>query len=299
MDRDYHTYWRLRDLHARTSAYSTWLYILSGCAGNTNAPVTSNSEGCSAFQITGTMQDSLTNKPVAQGVASLELGSQITPGSVYTFSQSAVAVTDSQGAFTLCASTKGTPSVLVLLGSDSSNNNYPPLVLQFTGPITLGHIPMGICRGLCGLPGEQQTAPPATINGTITSSPSAVSGSVMAQFAIPSLDGSQSVWSIAVPALKYNSSNRFATGSGTCLSGSLCTTYKLSVPSQEPIHVVNNQYVQGNEAPIYTVSAVLDSSVSCSLQYASAALQQDGKSLLVAVPNANIPAAPITFGSCQ
>ena len=95
---------------------------------------------------------------------------------------------------------------------------YGPFVTGATEPM---FVRMGGCILICGFDGQQQTAFPATITGTITSAPIAVAGTVIPRYTFEALDGSKAqgvvpnLWTLAMPL--FNASpTMFSTVAATC-----------------------------------------------------------------------------------
>jgi hypothetical protein len=220
----------MRNLWKLTSSAYVMSFFAAGCGGHTPLPVMPpGNGGCSGSVISGTMQDSLTHQPVAQGWAALETGTPLvepgeTPVTIYTFSQTQTVASDAQGAFSLCSSALAAPAVVVLVALDASGNAYPAFVSSVTGATDLGTVAMGGCTLTCGLEGQQQTSAPATISGTVTSTPAAEAGTVAAQYSLHALDGSSNLWSVAVLPLDPAQSGAFATAAE---AGTVAAQYSL------------------------------------------------------------------------
>jgi len=289
------------------SVCTIWM-CLAGCGGNSTSsstPTPPASDACTGVVITGTMQDSLTFQPVAQGVAVLESGTQLS-SSVVNFYPAKQGPTDAHGAFKLCAATVTSPSAIILEALDSAGKAYPPFVAPVTGAADLGTIPMGGCTGMCGFEGSQQTTLPATITGVITSAPIAKTGSVMPLYAMLALDGSKDsnghsiLWVLALPVFNSSPTNTFSTASGACAgTAPFCATYSFSVPSQKPVTPFNGGYLQEAGTPSYLISVVPDGPALCSPASAMTTTQQDGTLSLPGNPGAQITVAEIDFTKCQ
>ena len=279
---------------------------MAGCGGNSTSSVPPTSDACTGLAITGVLQDSLTSQPVAQGVAVLEAGTQLSGTSIYDFYPTQQGATDAHGAFTLCLAAIANPSAIVLEALDSTGKAYPPFIASISGAADLGTILMGGCRITCGFDGQQQTSLPATLKGVITSSPIAKTGTVVPQYAVTALDGSKSksgypnLWSLALPLFTSSATTTFGTTAGTC-AGTIpfCTNYSFTVPSQEPTQLVNGVYVQGAAVPYYLIYAVPDGPGLCSPPSQLTIFQQDGTSLLAGNPGAQITVAEIDFTRCE
>src|ERR1035441_6527145 len=113
------------------------LICLTGCGGNSTSPNAPPGSGCSGVVISGTLQDSLTSQPVAQGMAVLAFGTEL--------------ATDTHGGFSLCAQAAAYPSAIVLEAMDSGGEAYPPFIAPVSGTANLGTILMGGCTLTCGL----------------------------------------------------------------------------------------------------------------------------------------------------
>lgn len=254
---------------------------------------------CTGAAITGTLKDSLTSQPVAQGWVYLETGTPLAQVStVYNFSVIQQATAGADGSFNLCASSIPGPSVLVAMALDASGNAYPPYVTRISGSANLS-IPMGGCALLCGLDGQQQTSAPATISGTITTEPVAASGTAAATYAISALDGSSSVWGIAFPSLSGSHSTNFVTTAGMCPNKApFCSSYSYVLPSQKPMVPTKTATVQQTGAPTYLINAVPGTASGCKPATLTAVDGQDGKPL-TAAPGAQLSAQTISFGACN
>jgi len=282
----------------------TWL-CLAGCGGNSTPSTPPISDACTGAAITGVLQDSLTSQPVAQGVAVLETGTQLSATSIYNFYPAQQVATDTHGAFKLCAATVVSPSAIILEAVDSAGKAYPPFVASISGAADLGTIPMGGCRVTCAFDGQQQTSLPATIAGVITSSPIAKTGSVVPQYSVTALDGSKSksgspnLWSLALPLFNSSQTFTFSTTAGKCAgTAPFCASYSFSVPSQRPMQRVNGAYIQEAAVPYYLIYAVPDGAASCLPPFKVTTFQQDGSSFLTGNPGAQITAAEIDFSDC-
>ncbi len=277
---------------------------LSGCGGK--SPSASGSSGCSGVVISGTLQDSLTHQPVAQGTAVLEARTELGTTPAYEFYPTTKAATDAAGTFSLCTPSIAAPSAVVIEAMDSTGKAYPPFVAPVSGATALGVIPMGGCTVICGLDGQQETSSPATITGAITSAPTAIVGTVTPQFALEALDGSKSangtpnLWAIAIPSLNAAQSFAFQTAAGTCAaSAAFCGTYRFTLPSQSPVWRVSGGTLQPTVAPTYLIYATADSTADCNPSSAVTIYQADGASLLTANPGAQLSAATLSFSGCH
>ncbi|HVJ06382.1 MAG TPA: hypothetical protein VM578_11975 [Candidatus Saccharimonadales bacterium] len=248
----------------------------------------------------------MTNQPVSQGWAVLESGTQRSITAIYNFLPKQNVTSDVHGAFRVCAPIVPNPSAIVIVALDSSGKAYPPFVAPISGSTDLGIIPMGGCRPICGLDGQQQTSSPATITGAITSTPIAKTGAVLPQYVMQALDGSKStdgypnLWALAMPIFNTSQAYTFGTTPGTCAEGfPFCTAYTFSIPTQKPIKRVTGGYLQEAGAPDYSIYAVPDGTPSCIPSFGLEIFQQDGTSLLRGTPGVQLSAATINFTKCQ
>ena len=288
------------------SVVFVWIF-LAGCEGN--APLTTGppATGCSGALISGTLRDSLTFLPVSQGMAILESGTELLTTPIYDFLVTQKVTTDAQGGFSLCTQSIVYPSIIMLEAMDSSGKAYPPYVASVTGASDLGSVSMGGCNLICGLfDGQQQTAMPATITGTITSAPIAVTGAVIPRYALRALDGSKSQdglinsWSLAMPVFSASQTSRFGTVAGVCDGTSpYCASYALTVPAQSPVYPISGGTMQAAVSPTFSIYAEVDSSIACAQQIAFSGWQSDGKSPLTATPGAQLTAQGINLTSCH
>lgn len=280
---------------------AAWL-LLAGCGGAPAPPVTGSS-GCTGALITGTLVDSLTSQPVAQGSAVVESGTQLGSQAAFQFYPAQQAVTNTQGTFQICAPSLASPSAIVLEASDASGNAYPPFISAVSASTDLGTIPMGGCNPIC-IFGAVQTSVPATITGTITSSPITASGTLVPQYATESLDGSKTstggaiVWALAMPNINASQNESFRTVAGSCsASVPYCTVYSFALPSQSPVQRVSGGYMQPSIPPFYLINATPTG--ACVPPIGLSPYQQNGSSFLQANPGAQLVAAPISFTQCQ
>jgi hypothetical protein len=291
----------------RTFLFACLIWLcMAGCGGNSTSSGPPTSNACTGLVITGVLQDSLTFQPVAQGVAVLEAGTQLSATSIYNFYPTQQVATDTHGAFKLCTETVVSPSAIILEALDSAGKAYPPFIASISGAADLRTIPMGGCRVTCGFDGQQQTSLPATIKGVITSSPIAKTGSVVPQYAVTALDGSKSksgypnLWSLALPLFNSSQTSTFSTTAGTCAgTAPFCANYSFSVPSQGPTQLVNGIYMQEVAVPYYLIYAVPDGPALCRPPSKLTIFQQDGSSLLAGNPGAQITVAQIDFTDCE
>lgn len=300
-----------RSCRAIGSALFVWIF-LGGCAGNSHLTTGTPAAGCSGVVISGTLRDSLTFQPVSQGMAILESGTQLGATSSYHFRATQKVATDAQGAFSLCAQSTVYPTVMLLEAMDAGGKAYPPYVTLVTGASDMGIVSMGGCILACGIfDAQQQTASPATITGTITSAPMAVTGDVIPRYALRALDGSKTqdgvpnVWGLAMPVFSASTISasmisRFSTVVGACDGASpYCARYTLTVPAQSPMYPVSGGIIQAAVSPTFIVYAEVDSSTACTPPIASTVWQPDGKSPLTATAGAQLTAQSINLTSCH
>jgi len=279
--------------------------FLAGCGGTSHLSTTPQTNVCSGAMLSGTLHDSLTAQPVAQGTAILESGTELGSLPAYNFFPTQSTTTDVQGRFSLCTQAISYPSVVVLEAMDASGKAYPPYLAQVSAAADLGTNAMGGCTGTCGLLGEQQTAMPATITGVINSSSVAVAGTVVPLYAMAALDGSKSTdgfeneWSIALPLFPGPSAPAFSTIAGTCGTAAFCSTYTLSVPAQSPVYPFNGGTIEHATVPIYLIYAAPGNAAACTPTSAFAAMQTDGVSLLTATPGSQLTAITISLTNCH
>lgn len=276
-----------------------WISATAGCGPGSmrqNQPPTG---ACIGVPINGTLQDSLTNSAVAQGWVYIEQGKQLAGDGSYFFTVAQLAATDANGKFSLCAPALSSPSALVALALDSSARAYPPFVVSVSGAMNLT-IPMGGCALLCGLDGQQQTSTPAAIRGSIATAPIASSGAVTALYSLSALDGSSSIWNLAVPSLSSSQTSTFTTATSTNCPGKApyCTSYSFSLPSQRPIVPTKSGYTQQAGAPVYSIYASITGTL-CTPPFASTVYEQDGTTPLAAAPGVQLSAAALNFSACS
>jgi hypothetical protein len=286
------------------SVLFVWIF-LAGCGGNSGLETGAPAVGCNGAIISGTLRDSLTFQPVAQGIAILELGTELGTTPIYNFLPTQKVNTDAQGGFSLCAQSVGYPSVVMLEAMDAGGKAYPPYATLVTGATDLGIVNIGGCTLTCGFDRQQQTALPATIAGTITSAPIVVAGTLFPRFAMQALDGSKSpggvpnLWNLAMPVLNPSMTATFSTVAGSCDGISpYCASYVLVVPAQSLVHPVSGGTLQAAASPVYSIDAELGTSV-CVPIFASSVFQSDGKSFLTATPGAQLTAQNIGLTSCR
>jgi len=240
-------------------------------------------------------------------MAILESGTQFSLTPIYNFSPKQQSATDIHGAFKLCAQAVTSPSAIVLEAMDATGKAYPPFVAPISGATDLGTIPMGGCTAACGLiDNQQQTSLPATITGTITSSPITKTGSIVPQYSMLALDGAKAsngsaiLWGLAMPMFIPAQTSAFSTAASACPGGSpFCATYSISVPSQKTVQPFNGGYLQEAGVPDYLIYAVPDGPASCSPASASIIQQQNGTLLLPGAPGTQVAAKEIDFTLCQ
>jgi hypothetical protein len=286
------------------SVLFVWIF-LAGCGSNSHLTTVAPATGCGGSIISGTLRDSLTSQPVAQGMAILESGTELSTTPIYNFLPIQKVTTDAQGGFSLCAQSVGYPSIIMLEAMDAGGKAYPPYATLVTGATDLGIVNMGGCILICGFDGQQQTTLPATIAGTITSAPIAVAGTLIPRFAMQALDGSKSpdgllnLWNLAMPVFNVSMTPTFSTVAGSCDGiSSYCATYGLVVPAQSPVHPASGGTLQATVSPVYSIYAALGTN-ECVPAYASSLVQSDGKSFLTAKPGAQLTAQNISLTSCH
>ena len=121
-----------------------WI-CLAGCGNNSISPAAPPGSGCSGVVISGTLLDSLTSQPVAQGMAILESGTELGTTPVFDFYPKQEVATDVHGGFSLCGQTLTYPSAIVFEAADSGGKAYPPFIAPVAGTANLGTILMGGC----------------------------------------------------------------------------------------------------------------------------------------------------------
>lgn len=274
--------------------------LLPGCGSNSTATSGSAGNGCSGVALSGTLRDSLTSQPIAQGTAILESGTELGTAPLYIFSPTQSVAANAKGEFSICAQATIYPSVLVLEATDSSGKSYPPYVQVVTATADLGAISMGGCTLACGLADELQTAAPATITGVISSTPTTVAGTVMPLFSMQALDrskapdGSANLWALALPLFSPSTSLTFSTVTGTCGgTAPFCVSFTLSVPAQSPIYPVSGGTMQQAATPSYMIYATPNSAAACSPSFGIS------PSILLATPGAQMTAQPVVLTNCH
>jgi hypothetical protein len=281
-------------------AVCTFWFCLAGCGFDplSSAPHTSNA--CTSPVVTGVLHDSLTGLPVAQGWILLESGIPLPGTRLYNFSTTQQTMTDAEGTFSICASVIPTPSMIVTAALDSSNKAYPLFVAPVSGPVDLGVIPMGGCTLTCAFEGQQQTSSPAEIEGVVTTAPIARRGLVAPQYSMNAPDVAATLWNLTVPSFDSSRSFTFATAASSCTDGvPFCAAYSFSVPSQKPVLAIKGSYTQETGAPVYSISASVTGTPSCTPPFALTSYQQDGTSPLTGAPGATLTAATLSFSRCQ
>lgn len=275
---------------------------LIGCGGGTKpTPPPSSNQSCTGIGVSGVLHDSLTNQPISQAWALLESGDQgVTPTSIVRFSPSQKASADTGGAFQLCMPVAAAPAVLVVDALDASGKAYPPFVAEVTATTHLGTVLMGGCSLSCGLPGQQQTSSPALIQGAINSAPVSIAGSVLPQYSLKALDGSNSTWTVSVPPLSDTQLSGFSTTASACTGkDQFCFSYAFSLPSQKPTIPVKGGYQQDAGAPVYSIYASPASPAACAQSSLFTFLEEGGKTPLTGSPGLQMTAMDINFTGCQ
>lgn len=275
---------------------------LIGCGGGTIPPPPPPSDqSCTGIGVSGTLHDSLTNQPISQAWAVLESGvPNSIPSSIVSFSPSQTASADAGGAFQLCMPVAAVPAVLVVDALDSAGKAYPPFVAEVTATTNLGTVRMGGCSLSCGLPGQQQTSSPAVINGSVSSAPVSIAGSLLPQYSLRALDGSKATWTISIPPLSDAQMPGFHTAASACTGkDQFCSSYAFSLPSQKPVVLVKGGYQQDAGAPVYSIYASPASAAACAQSSVTASLENDGKTPLTGSPGLQLTAMDISFTGCQ
>ncbi len=297
--------------------------LLTGCGTTTPAAKPSAgpaAQACTAA-ITGTLYDSsLTHAPVQGGLALLETGSpQVVAGvvtRVVIFTEVSRATSDATGAFRLCVPGPLPPqAVVVMAGVDKAGLAYPPLVAGATGPADRGNIALGGCAIACdpSFSDMVQSAPPAIVEGAVTSTPGARQGTVTAQVGIAPLDGTQTAWSIVVPGLGAGETNQFQTaqqtGPGACAG--LCAPYRFTLPTLNPIVQIPSPFTfeggapspgsgqgetQAGGPPLYFIYATAP---GCKFPFAGAVFANGEKTFPQATPGAILHMEDAKFTGCQ
>ena len=162
----------------------------------------------------------------------------------------------------------------------------------------LGTLTMGGCMLTCLL-GQQQTTAPAVITGAVTSNPKSVMGTISAEYALGTVDGSGEIWNVVLPVPSQLDSS-FTTSSNGCASpqNPFCAPYALTLPSQKPLQFSGGQYTQFSGFPVYDVEASLTGSTGCIPSTVAIYAQANG-SPLTATPGVSLSARDITFVQCQ
>ena len=256
--------------------------IILGCGGTTVAVVTSTSNSCAFGAVQGVLQDSLTNAPISNGWISIETGSSLANPKSYFFTEIQKVAVGANGAFVMCRpnAIDAPYLVLVAVGVDDAGKAYPPFVTRINGTVSVGTIDLGGCALVCGLPGQQQSAVPAVITGTVTSDPISGTGTIAPHFTLATIDGSGDLWDLAIPTMADAVSNRFDTASANCYPlQPLCISYAFSVPSQMPLQAYQGHYVQMSGAPTYAIAAILDPQSSCKSPMIEVFFQTNGSPL--------------------
>jgi hypothetical protein len=216
---------------------------------------------------------------------------------IYGFSIVTITTSDANGRFHLCAATAPYPSVVVVTALGTGGNAYPALVAPVSGSINFGDLSMGACRGTC-FNGQQQTSAPATIDGAIGTTPIAKSGSLVPQYAMNAPNNSSELWELDVPLADKSQGNLFQTGAGNCAGGvPFCASYTLTLPSQNPVVRMAQEYLQLSGDPNYAIYTTLAGG-SCIPPFGFTPVQKDGR-FLTGAPGVSLTAADIMFQSCQ
>jgi len=268
--------------------------VETGCGTH---PATATITACPGAAITGTLNDSLTGQPVAKGSVALENVAPSPLQDTTMFSVASQAVAGENGSFSLCASTVTPSSLLVATALDISGNAYPAYLAPISSAKNIGKILMGGCMLTCGLDNQQQTSLPATIQGQVTTQPKAESVQIAALYPTAPLDGSKGLWLITLPDLADTQTSTVVTSSNGCTAGSTpCASYRFELPSQNAMIALSGGARQLAGVPGYLIYA---SASSCTPSLRLTALQQDGKTPLLANPGATLNAATLSLQQCQ
>ncbi len=270
----------------------------TGSAGAQPSPAP---QTCGAT-ITGVLHDSLTGTAVADGIVAAETGQREFPSSpVVNFSQAAQTRSDATGAFKLCvpqsavsAAGSAFPILVTAVAAAVDGSIYPASIAAVTKTTDLGFVVLGGCDVACGIfDGQQQSTQGAVIEGTITSAPGAVAGTVAAEFAIAAMNGSRDLWAVAIPGLGAGESGAFQTAAAPGSAGP-CASYKFTLPVlQSRVRTASGES-QIRGAAGYLIQAVLGTQSHCRASFNTATEQAGGGPLLTA-PGAALTAMPVAF----
>jgi hypothetical protein len=270
--------------------------VIGGCADVSSKGTVLHESKCAGVQILGTLHDSLSNLPVSRAWIVLESKTSSSAANASTFLPVEKTTADTSGKFQLCSATLGNPSLIVASALDSNGNAYPPLVSQVSGTVDLGTILMGGCSLICGLEGQQQTSAPAIISGVVTSAPSSITTSVIPQYSLIALDGSNTVWNLSIPDLE-DASSIVTTSSVNCAQGgTFCASYSFVLPSQKPMIEQGGKYEQNAGIPAYSV---LGNASACVPSSSRASFEQNGMTPIFGNAGTNQSVQTISFGNCK
>ncbi len=277
-----------------SSTVSLVVIFVAGCGTSVSVTLLSNQTCVSAI-----LRDSLTNLPVKQGWAALESGTPNAALATVSFSRPQVATSDPSGSVQVCAANFSQPAVVIFLALDASGNAYAPLVEQVSKSIDLGAVSIGACIISCGFDRQEETSAPAIIDGEIISSPISNNGFVVPQYSTAALDGSTSIWNITIPLLSKDQTNSFTTTVNGCPGQSqFCTSYEMTLPSQNPLLPTLTGFRQNPGSPVYSILAQSSTSPSCSPSTISTYFAANGKPL-TAAPGSRLFAKNILFPQCH
>ena len=276
--------------------------------------------------VTGKINDSLTGVPVAHGLALLETGMaepELLPGldmRTVQFSEVSRAASDADGIFRICVPGPVTaPALVVFVAMDRAGKEYAPLVqdaMDAAGRLSLdlGQVSIGECYFSCAISSGVQSELPMVIEGVVTSMPAVKPGIVAAKAAIPPLDHTPAVWSVAIPGMGTGETGTFQTGpqtgAGACTG--LCAPYRFTLPTRAPIvkGLFDTTFIgpsgpvtvpgSGNSQQRGFVGYVMYATASgCKYPFAVNPFVKGTRSYLQASSNATLEAGDLTFTECQ
>ena len=107
-----------------------------------------------------------------------------------------------------------------------------------------------------------------------------------------------------MPSLDAALTNTFSTVAGPCGGiAPFCVPYTFTLPSQKPFQPATVSgfpgTIQQAGAPIYIFNATVEGTASCIPSFNFTTMQQDGKSLLIGNPGAQLTAMTMNFTQCQ
>lgn len=282
--------------------------LSTGCGGgitpvNTTPPSPPAPQSCSAVVVSGTMVDSLTSQPVANGLAVLESGSPAAlPGS-YNFAVVQSASVNSAGTFHLCVPALVQPAAVVLVATDASGKTYPPFLSPVTATLDLGTVPMGGCNLICGgSPLPTQTAAPANIAGEVITASAIEKVNIAPQFVINAPGSTKDLWTLVMPTLSPLQTYSFSTESIGCADTSdPCAGYNFTLPSQGPVQRIpgTTNTTASLAPPGYLMSATISPATACKEPVVATAQQKGGSGFLIGTPGAQLLAANLAFSGCH